>query len=30
VNADDPIIDAARVMRDSDIGDAIVMDPERV
>jgi CBS domain-containing protein len=26
VNADDPIIDAARVMRDNDIGDVIVMD----
>ena len=26
VNADDPIVDAARVMRDNDIGDVIVMD----
>jgi CBS domain-containing protein len=30
VNADDPIIDAARVMRDSDIGDVIVMDGGQV
>ena len=30
VNADDPLIDAARIMRDSDIGDAIVMDGGQV
>jgi CBS domain-containing protein len=26
VNADDPVIDAARIMRDDDIGDVIVVD----
>ena len=30
VNADDPVIDAARIMRDSDIGDAVVMDGGQV
>ena len=30
VNADDPLIDAARIMRDSDIGDAVVMDGGQV
>ena len=30
VNADDPIIDAARIMRDSDIGDVVVMDAGQV
>jgi CBS domain-containing protein len=30
VNADDPIVDAARLMRDSDIGDVIVMDEGQV
>ena len=30
VNADDPVIDAARIMRDSDIGDVVVMDGGQV
>ena len=30
VNAGDPVIDAARIMRDSDIGDAVVMDGGQV
>jgi CBS domain-containing protein len=30
VNADDPVIDAARIMRDSDIGDAVVMEGGQV
>ena len=30
VNAGDPLIDAARIMRDSDIGDAVVMDGGQV
>jgi CBS domain-containing protein len=30
VNAGDPVIEAARIMRDSDIGDAIVMDGGQV
>jgi CBS domain-containing protein len=30
VNADDHVIDAARIMRDSDIGDAVVMDGGQV
>ena len=30
VNADDPVVDAARIMRDSDIGDAVVMDGGQV
>ena len=30
VNADDAIVEAARIMRDSDIGDAIVMDGGQV
>jgi CBS domain-containing protein len=30
VNADDPVIDAARTMRDGDIGDAVVMDGGQV
>jgi CBS domain-containing protein len=30
VGVDDPIAEAARVMRDSDIGDVIVMDGDRV
>jgi CBS domain-containing protein len=30
VDADDPIVDAARTMRDSDIGDVVVMDGGQV
>ena len=30
VNADDTIVDAARIMRDSDIGDVVVMDGGQV
>ena len=30
VNADDTIVDAARIMRDSDIGDVVVMDDGQV
>ncbi len=30
VNADDAIVEAARIMRDSDIGDAVVMDGGQV
>ena len=30
VNVDDPIVDAARIMRDADIGDEIVMDGGQV
>jgi CBS domain-containing protein len=30
VGADDPIVDAARIMRDSDIGDVIVTDGDQV
>ena len=30
VNADDPVVEAARVMRDSDIGDVIVMEDGQV
>ncbi|HZB06641.1 MAG TPA: CBS domain-containing protein [Thermoleophilaceae bacterium] len=30
INADDPIVEAARVMRDSDIGDVIVMEGGQV
>src|SRR5688572_16699055 len=30
VNADDAIVEAARIMRDSDIGDAVVMDGAQV
>ena len=29
VNADDAIVEAARIMRDSDIGDVIVMEAAR-
>jgi CBS domain-containing protein len=30
VNSDDPVIEAARIMRDSDIGDVVVMDDGQV
>ena len=30
VNADDPIVEAARIMRDSDIGDAVVLEDGQV